>query len=737
MNTSKALNLTIFTIIAAFAAQCLSSCCSDRITITEDGRAKACIVLADSAQSTLNAAALLQDFVFRASGASLETGNELCNEHNCIIIATVENGCIPEDGFSIQCDGGNICILGNGKGAVNGVVRILEDKMGVRYWAGGSVDVPQNKSISFKAFNLDDAPAFRYRQSQSWCEREDPLYKTWHSMETPNEEFIDGMWVHTFGRILPVERFGSHKDWYALVNGERRPGSNAQWCLCNDELFEAVCVQLDSIFKANPGMDMISVSQNDGSDTYCTCDKCKAIYEEEGAVSGAYVRFLNRLAERFPDKKFSTLAYLFTMNPPSKVKPLENVNIMLCDIDCKRERPLTDTEAGKWFVRALEGWSAISNNIFLWDYGINFDNMVSPFPNFHILAPNIRLFRDNNVKMHFAQVNGLLGTDFSELRAYMLAKLMWNPDADARKLEKEFMYGYYGAAGKYLLKYMDMITDALLKSGKELWIYDSPITHKDGCLNAELRKKYNELFDKAEAAVADDEVKLRRVRISRLTLQYSELEIGRTNPDADPAQLSQALDLFEARTAEYGIPTLNERNNKPGDYCRLYRERFLPGSGDNIARGASVCWPLEPTGKYAKMSPSVLTDGLFGGTTYVESWVGWEGIDGEVIVDLGESRSFNTVEADFLHQVGAWILLPKGGTYYISEDGENYTELGSFSFPEDRSGTVTFVKGTAHSDAPVQARYIKLHINTLGLCPSWHYGVGHPVWFFLDEIMVK
>ena len=59
-----------------------------------------------------------------------------------------------------------------------------------------------------------------------------------------------------------------------------------------------------------------------------------------------------------------------------------------------------------------------------------------------------------------------------------------------------------------------MLTGALLSSGIPLWIYDSPITHKKGMLNANLRKAYNELFDEAEKAVADDSARLAHVRIA-------------------------------------------------------------------------------------------------------------------------------------------------------------------------------------------------------------------------------
>lgn len=91
----------------------------------------------------------------------------------------------------------------------------------------------------------------------------------------------------------------------------------------------------------------MSVSQNDGNYTNCTCDACKAIDDYEGALSGSIITFLNKLAARFPDKEFSTLAYLYTMNPPKRVKPLPNVNIMLCDIDCDREVTLTENASGK------------------------------------------------------------------------------------------------------------------------------------------------------------------------------------------------------------------------------------------------------------------------------------------------------------------------------------------------------------------------------------------------------
>ena len=746
--------------------------------LVQDGKAVAHIVCADKDSTTRRAATLLQDFTQRATGARLQIAEKGRARRGDIVIGgpTSRAG---EDGFEMRtADDGTLYLRsGGGKGAIYAVATLLERHLGINYLArecytingevpkaDGTAQHPATDIILPKTDRVE-TPAFRYRQTHSYgCE--DPVYHDWFRLEEPHETFIGNLWVHTFNRILPASRFGkSHPEYYSFLNGERRPGDHSQWCLSNPAVFEACCTQLDSIFKANPGKNLISVSQNDGNDTYCHCPECMKIYEEEGAVSGAYIRFMNRLAERYPDKQFSTLAYLFTCQPPKKTRPLPNVNIMLCDIDCKREVPLTDNASGQWFVGALEGWSAITDNIFVWDYGINFDNIVSPFPNFHVLQPNIQLFARNHTTMHFSQVNGICGGDFAELRAYLLGKLMWNPNADTDALTRTFLKDYYGAADRWIYQYLKIMQGALLASGKDLWIYDSPISHKEGMLRPQLIKTYDELFDRAEEAVKDDAVRLQHVRLSRLPLQYSKLEIARTSPVPQP-NIKEQLELFEQRTAEYGVKTLNERNNPPAEYCRLYRQRFMPQERKSLALGAKVYFMENtddrqaaekvpgttltspsgaPDARYQPIAETALTDGLYGGTTYVESWVGWCGRNADIVVDLGRDRDITTISSDFLHQLGAWILLPKSVEYRTATDVQDCGSLenlpwkpfGRHEFAEDRDGQVKFVPAevTRH-DGSVKARYIRIHVESLGLCPDWHYGVGYPAWFFLDEINV-
>ncbi|MGM9758909.1 MAG: DUF4838 domain-containing protein [Parabacteroides sp.] len=710
-----------------------------QITLVKNARPASRIVVAGGQEADRQAARLLQDFVGRISEATLPIVEQQTAKAGDIVIGQGDSSGLTEDGFRLATQDGILYISSGGdKGSIYGVVSLLEEELGVAYYAAHAYTLEKRKTITLPALNRMSNPAFRYRQSQCYAMREDPIYKLWFRFEEPSEVFADGLWVHTFSRLLPSELYGeTHPEYYSLIKGERRPGKASQLCLTNPAVFEEVAARIDSIFRANPDKKMISVSQNDGNFTNCSCPACKELDEHEGGPSGSLIHFLNKLAARFPDKEFSTLAYLYTMHPPKHVKPLPNVNIMLCDIDCKREVPLTDNASGQDFVRALKGWSVISRNIFVWDYGINFDNMVAPFPNFPILQKNIQLFHQHHATMHFSQIGGTKGTDFAEMRAYMVSKLMWNPYLDTDSLMQTFLKGYYGAAAPYLYQYEKLLEGALLASNVDLWIYDSPVSHKNGMLNAHCRKRYNELFDQAEAAVAADTTLLRRVRIARLPLQYSELEIARTENGQDPAEMRKKLELFARRTAEYDIPTLNERNNRPADYCKLYAERYLPNRQKNLAAGAKVTWITPPSGRYAAMGEKALTDGLYGGTTFVESWVGWEGIDGAFILDLGSEQSFTKIAGDFLHQLGGWILLPKRVTYSISSDNQHYRPFGSREQAEDRDPQVKFVSMECSQPVPATARYIKVEIEGVKTCPSWHYGVGYPAWFFLDEVTVE
>ena len=712
-------------------------------SLVKNGKSTGRIVADQRNKTDQQAATLFNIFVKKITGTNLPIVSANTKRERGDLVIESQSGPktsgIEEDGFRLTGNDSTFCILGaKGSGTVFGVVTLLEDYFGVHYYAANSCAFPHLSELLLPGnISRTENPSFRFRQTQAYSLATDTLYKIWHWLKEPREIFAGNYWVHTFDRIMPSGKYGKeHPEYFSFINGQRRPGAASQWCLTNPEVFELVCTKIDSIFRANPGRHIISVSQNDGNSTNCSCEKCKAIDDAEGGPSGSLVYFLNKLAARFPDKEFSTLAYLYSVAPPTHIKPLPNVNIMLCDIDCYREVSLTENVSGQSFMKNMEGWSKISDNIFVWDYGINFDNFICPFPNFHVLQPNMKLFRKNNVNMHFSQIGGSKGGDFSELRSYVVSKLLWNVNCNVDSVVQSFLKGYYGDAATFLYRYMKIQEGALLGSNIPLWIYDTPITHKNGMLNARLLRRYRELFDDAEKAVKSDSIMLRRVWQQRLSIQYAELEIARTTGIEHVDWIKNELSVFRSRAHALGVTSLNERNNTIEAYCDLYLQRNLPGSRKSLAHLAKVNYPLPPDKPYDKIADKALTDGLLGGATFNESWIGWSGKDGEVIIDLGEVKEIESVQADFLHKLGSWILLPKSVTCYTSIDNATFNLMGKQEIKEDRSVEVKYVNVGVTSKEKIKARYIKFHVETLGLCPSWHYGVGYPAWFFIDEVWV-
>ena len=98
------------------------------------------------------------------------------------------------------------------------------------------------------------------------------------------------------------------------------------------------------------------------------------------------------------------LAYQYTRPAPNKTKPRPNVIVRLCSIECNFLRPLTDPSNAA-FTTDIVNWNKISDRLYIWDYVVDFHAWLMPWPNYFVLAPNIRFFRDHGVKGIFEEGN--------------------------------------------------------------------------------------------------------------------------------------------------------------------------------------------------------------------------------------------------------------------------------------------------------------------------------------------
>ena len=199
---------------------CLNA--SAQLTIVKNGKAKTEIAIVDDNSANNAAAKLLQDFISRITGAVLPLSPTTGNGTHIII--GEQSSKVGEDGFEIVCEKGILHIkTGGDKGSIYGVVTLLEDVLGVKYYAKDFYTLDKRPTITIPALHRSESPAFRYRQTQSYG-YEDPIYKMWFRLEEPKELFIGNMWVHTFNRILPSKRFGKeHPEEPVLVAGGLGP----------------------------------------------------------------------------------------------------------------------------------------------------------------------------------------------------------------------------------------------------------------------------------------------------------------------------------------------------------------------------------------------------------------------------------------------------------------------------------------------------------------------------------
>lgn len=455
---------------------------------------------------------------------------------------------LGQEGFQLCAVDGNLIIAGSPvRGALYGVYGFLEKYLGCRWFTKKVQLIPKKSQILLRMEKTREVPVLEYREPY-YLGNLDP---DWHVRNFSNGDFppltsIHGgkmkyrPFVHTFSDLVPPEQyFAEHPEYYSEVNGERL-AEHAQLCLTNEEVFQIALNQVRKWLSEDPDAKIISVSQNDSFNP-CTCPKCRAVDQEEESHAGTLIRFVNRIAQEiekdYPDVLIDTLAYQYTRKPPRYVRPRKNIIIRLCSIECCFAHPLATCSklaafegnelVQKSFVDDLVGWGKISDRLYIWDYVTNFANYLQPFPNFAVLQKNIQFLIDNHVRGIFEEGNNAPGEsgEFDQLRQYLLAKLLWNPQADVDIIIDEFMAGYYGMAAPWMRRWFNLYNGRITPD-IHMGIYDKPDA---AYLDDVLLKEGNQLFDAAEAVAESDQV-LSRVRTARLSIRF--VEISRLPTDA-------------------------------------------------------------------------------------------------------------------------------------------------------------------------------------------------------------
>lgn len=548
------------------------------------------VVSEEASPSEAYAAEQFQAFFEQAGGGRLPivTDTERAGRH--VFIGPSRPLAASPAGFSVEGFGDEdlriairedaIAIAGGRpRGTLYGVYTFLEDYLGVRFLTHDHVHVPEVGP--WRVVGPVDRfyhPPLAFRWSFYAETNRHPAFAAQNRTNTvPTEARLGGktgleLINHSFASLMPSSEFGEeHPEYYAFVDGERRPdlagnGAATELCLTNPGVLRIVTERVLANLRAHPEMKNVSVSQNDNT-MYCRCPDCAAIDEREGTPMGSLLTFVNAVADEvgkeFPDVLVGTLAYAYSRKAPNTVKPRPNVQIQLCSVECCILHPIDDPDCplNVEFCRDMGEWGQISANVSIWNYNTNFFDYLLPCPNLRVIEPNIRYFVANNAVGVFMQAAyNSQGGEFSDLRNYIMASLLWDPTRNGEALLDEFLRLHYRAAAPPIRRFVNLTHDNATRLG----LHAGCFAHAaDFGVDAAMAQAGIECFNEA-LSLADDESVRARVEKASICAYRAAVE-PLLSPGAEalanPDLIRNALDVrdtFIALCEKYGVERIAE-----------------------------------------------------------------------------------------------------------------------------------------------------------------------------------
>ena len=453
-------------------------------------------------------------------------------------------GKLAPQSYSFKVKDNNVFIRGGFPGPLNGVITLLQEDLGVRYYAEpyknmkhkepGLIVVPNLKDKELTVTPRDYTPPFQIRECMymygNQADRNSVLYLrhapiSWHEDMPENSGAClnSNLFIHTYARLVsPKKYYKDHPEYFALQNG-KRVKQHAEYgavCYTNPDVPQIMLEGIREQMRINPDACYFSVSVNDGSATQCECDKCAPLFKEYGSYD-VQLMLANKVAELLvkenPEALITTLVYGSKLND-SKIKNHPNVAIFLAPIGdrynaIKMLLPLGEIANIKKTVSNLR---KDGKKIIFWDY---LERTERPYPNFDQMRDSLKYLRDAGVMGYFADCsNG--GASLTPLKKWVYAQLMWNPDADMEALIAEFITAYYGKAAPEITEYVALIRNAWRRFKTA---YDK---QPEGTIleyTVEERAQMQKLFESAMKKAADDKVLTGRIAREYAVYLNSEL----------------------------------------------------------------------------------------------------------------------------------------------------------------------------------------------------------------------
>jgi hypothetical protein len=494
--------------LALLALPCGADLVAGDLAVVRD-RQPGCVIYhrADAPASVKTAAAELRRAVRIATGAELPIRTEpsppmiALGDTDAARAAGLEGSKMPDESFRILSQGGNLLIVGNdwpddGKkwvgcdstGTLFGVYEFLERVLHARWFMPGALgeDIPAApKGLVVRPMDVTQGPAVAGRNLEfGGAQRNDPLVREWLQRNRLGRSIYPSA-GHNFSDHPPTSVLLAHPEYMPLqADGTReKPVGNRAWgshehkfCLSNPGLVGAFADSLNATIAKNPQRHGASASPADGG-IWCRCAGCQALKREgpnpkwENYAPYGYsmtplvLRFYNGVARRVgavhPQHVVAGLLYHDYLYPPDEPGAIEpNLHFTLALANRGYGFKFYKPENEALVKRLITGWAAVAPSLGWTDYSTWMRNcMGAPLP------PGIPILKTTfggfGKKLRDVNYCPQGGWGISAAHNWLVARLLWNNEADVDALYGEFLRRFYGPAGEDVRRIHSTVEDAL------------------------------------------------------------------------------------------------------------------------------------------------------------------------------------------------------------------------------------------------------------------------------------
>lgn len=506
----------------------------------------------------------------------IERSNSLNNNYTYIILSV--NPTLKENYCFYKKDK-NITIQGvNGQNLLFGINQFFKQFTNLKLNENQHKITHQtiNSDIEIPlSFSHCSTPDFDYREPY-FSSNFSAEFRAWN--KTNYLELEWGLWGHNLKKIL--KKYNLPETSYAKV-GNRRIKS--QYCFTSDSLFKYVNKEIGNIYANDNALDKYMVLPNDNN-IICTCKKCKVVGNTKNDAAPAVFNFLNRLAKNYKKLSFFTAAY-GTVKEIPQFKAANNVGIFYSTIDIQKGIPIQDSKYLNQFETDIKKWNKYLNNVFIWDYSVNFDNYFDIYPSLKVIQKNLKLYKKLGISGVFMHGSEYDYSAFQDLKAKIIAKLLWNSDINIdEEIRAYFHEKYPKKLAVDLTSYYSFLENSFLNNKNELYIYSGIKKsikkyldpkkffsfYKEFELNAE---KYKHNKDFLKIATALTFLKLEIMRDFGIG-NYGFATLNKNNEIIVKNEVANLLDNLSMFSKSSNLKNYNEARFQIDEYIKSWRKNI-------------------------------------------------------------------------------------------------------------------------------------------------------------------